>query len=820
VVVHFTFVLAYNECDDTYPTWQEIGFMRGMIATLWKLTSCAASAMLIFAAAASAAETDPTVDFQSEIRPILAENCFRCHGNDGKAREAGLRLDQREIAVAPLKDGVVAITPGDAAKSMLIKRVSSNYPDFHMPPPETGKRLTPHQIDLLKRWINQGAKYTRFWSFIPPVKHTPPTVNHPQWVRNPIDNFIAARLEKQGLEPSPQADKRTLIRRVTFDLTGLPPTIDEVDDFLADKNPKAYEKVVDRLLDSQRYGEHMSRYWLDAVRYGDTHGMHLDNYREMWKYRDWIINAFNRDKPFDQFTIEQLAGDLLPNATLDQKIATGYVRANITTSEGGAIDEEFLVRYAEDRVKTTSTVWMGLTAGCAVCHDHKYDPITQKEFYQLFAFFNNTAEKAMDGNAKAPPPVIRVPTDEQKQRLDTLDTQLRSVRAEMTGPQPSMDLAQAEWENDWRKRLNDQWQVLDPLAFTSQGGASLSKLDDHSVLAEGENPDTDVYDVTAHTVMNNIVAIRLDALTDPSLPNNGPGRADNSNFVLTEFQATVAPADHPDQTRTVRFVAAEADHEQADRGFTIEKAIDHDFSNNNGWAVEGFNRRENRTAIFIPAEPIGFKSGTEIRVKMTFASLWANHAIGRFKLSVSNDSTMAPSTLGTWQVLGPFTAENGAEAYNTNFGPEPTPDLDASYTNSQNKNITWQPRPDLVDGKVHPLTGQNAATYLYRTIHCPSDRELKVSLGSDDAIRLWLNGEQVLANNTQRAAAPNQDQATLKLRPGENQLLMKIVNYAGDYAFYFNKAEGDSGGLPLAIVDTLKLEPAKRNEKQNNAIRD
>jgi cytochrome c553 len=326
------------------------------------------------------------LDFNRDIRPILSDNCFACHGFDAKKRKADLRLDTPEGAYAAI-DGVFPIKPGDPAASSILHRALSTDEDDVMPPPETNKKLTTAQIDLLKQWIAEGAEYQKHWSFEPPLKSPLPVVpNAKAPIRNGIDAFIQARLATEGLDPAPEASKETLIRRVSLDLTGLPPTLEEVDAFLADSSPDAYEKVVNRLLKSERYGEHMGRYWLDAARYADTHGLHLDNERSMWPYRDWVVRAFNENLPFDEFTIWQLAGDLLPEATMDQKIASGFNRCNVTTSEGGSINEEFVFRYAVDRTDTTVAVWMGLTAGCAVCHDHKFDPITQKEFYQLYAF--------------------------------------------------------------------------------------------------------------------------------------------------------------------------------------------------------------------------------------------------------------------------------------------------------------------------------------------------------------------------------------------------------------------------------------------------
>ena len=373
---------------------------------------------------ARAASTKSSIDYNRDIKPILSENCYTCHGPDGGRRKAGLRLDQKEGALDTLKSGDRAIVPGDIAKSALISRITTTDEDDHMPPAKSGKHLTDAQIDTLRRWIAEGAQWKKHWSFIPPEKPEVPRVKNARWVRNPIDAFILQRLERDRLAPETEAARSTLVRRVTFDLTGLPPTPEEVDAFVTDQRPDAYERLVDKLLESSRYGVHMARYWLDVARYGDTHGLHLDNERSLWPYRDWVVKAFNANIPFNQFTIDQLAGDLLPNATADQKVASGFNRCNVSTSEGGAIDDEFYVRYAVDRTETASIAWMGLTTGCAVCHDHKYDPISQKEFYQLYAFFNSNNEKAMDGNALLPPPTMKLPTPEQQQKLAELNKKL------------------------------------------------------------------------------------------------------------------------------------------------------------------------------------------------------------------------------------------------------------------------------------------------------------------------------------------------------------------------------------------------------------
>ncbi len=383
---------------------------------------------------------DGKLEYNRDVRPILADNCFACHGPDSAARKAGLRLDRSDDAVK-----AKAIIPGKPAESALVARIMSDDPKEHMPPMKTNKRLTSAQKETLAKWIAQGAQYQQHWSFIAPKRPEPPAVKNSTWARNPVDRFILAELEKRGLLPAPEADRRTLARRLSLDLTGLPPAPEDVDAFVDDKSPNAYEKFVDKLMSSPHWGEHRGRYWLDVARYGDTHGIHIDNFREIWAYRDWVIGAFNRNLAFDQFTIEQLAGDLLPNHTLDQHIASGFNRCNITTSEGGAIAEEYLVLYTRDRTETTAAAWMGLTAGCAVCHDHKFDPFSQRDFYQMSAFFNNTTQAAMDGNVKNTPPVISVPTMADRPRWEALQREAKEFKDQLESRKKEVRPAFDKW---------------------------------------------------------------------------------------------------------------------------------------------------------------------------------------------------------------------------------------------------------------------------------------------------------------------------------------------------------------------------------------
>jgi hypothetical protein len=412
------------------------------------MSRCPPLFALLLAAGLPVAAGGEGPSYNQDIRPILVENCFGCHGADSAHRAADLRLDVRDDAIE-----YGAIVPGDPDSSPVLDRIFSDDPDEIMPPPHAKKTLSAEQKDLLKRWIAAGAEYEPHWSFIPPARPQAPSVKDEKWVRTPLDRFILARLEAEGLAPAPEADRRTLARRVALDLTGLPPEPAVVEAFVADPHPDAYERLVDALLASLEWGEHRGRHWLDYARYADTHGIHFDNFREMWTYRQWVINAFNRNLPFDQFTILQLAGDLVehdaaratPHEMLDARIASGFNRCNMTTNEGGVIPEEYAVLYARDRTETTAAVWMGLTAGCAVCHNHKFDPLSQKEFYELAAFFNNTTQNPMDGNVHNTPPVLPVPAVADGERWAAMEVELAAARRRLETAKQEGQRAFADW---------------------------------------------------------------------------------------------------------------------------------------------------------------------------------------------------------------------------------------------------------------------------------------------------------------------------------------------------------------------------------------
>ena len=403
-----------------------------------------------------------SVSFDRDIRPILSDLCFTCHGPDESQRSSGLRLDERNGLFAE-RDGDSVVSPGNPAASLLVQRIVSADPDMQMPPPGFPRRLTDRQKQLLNDWIEQGAKWTEHWAFVRPQVQVPPVTSNPGWCRNPIDQFVLARLESAGLQPSPEADRRTLIRRVTLDQTGLPPKLDEVEAFVADQSADAWERVVDRLLASPAYGEHMAVAWLDAARYADTSGYQNDGPRSMWRWRDWVIEAFNRNLPFDQFTVEQLAGDLLEQPTLEQRIATGFNRNHRGNAEGGIIPEEYQVEYVADRVDTTFAVWQGLTMGCARCHDHKYDPLSQREYYQVFAWFNNLPESGRAVKEGNSPPFMKAPLPVQQRQQRELEQSVERAELRMRELRPELLAAVEGWSATAAARLEPDWAPTEGL---------------------------------------------------------------------------------------------------------------------------------------------------------------------------------------------------------------------------------------------------------------------------------------------------------------------------------------------------------------------
>ena len=578
-----------------------------------------------FATATVLSAAEPP-NFSRDILPILSDNCFACHGPDAKSRQADLRLDQQEGALRTEKPIVV---PGKSGESELMKRLLSADADTVMPPPKSGRKITAAQIQLLKSWIDDGAKWGKHWAFQsirrPPV---PSIENQKSKNENPIDTFVRARLEREGLAPSPEAPKHTLIRRVTLDLTGLPPSLEELDAFVADQSPDAYETVVDRLLKSPRFGERMVWEWLDAARYADTNGYQGDPTRTMYFWRDWVIDALNNNMPFDQFTIEQLAGDQLPNPTQQQLIATGFHRNHMINGEGGRIAEESRVDYVQDRVETTGTVWMGLTFNCCRCHDHKFDPLAQKEYYQLSAFFNSIEETGANDAGGLANPIITFAGPDQQKKLD----ELRSVENAATKSRDELDRKLRDSQLEWEKSLvasgsaaEPQWTALTFDGLKSEAGATLKKLDDHSVFASGDNPAKDSFELILKTKLSGLTGIQLEALPDDSLVNKGPGRADNGNFVLSELKLFF-------NDKPVELSAIRADYEQP----TFPPANAVDGRNDTGWAIANEFGKPH-VALFEPRILLVIPEGeTTVRVRLEFQTIHVAHVLGRFRLSLTS----------------------------------------------------------------------------------------------------------------------------------------------------------------------------------------
>lgn len=600
------------------------------------------------------------IDFNRQIKPILSNTCFRCHGPDVDERKGGtdgLRLDLVEGATADL-GGYAAVVPGKPEASEVIKRMTSTDPDSVMPPPSLGKQLTPAEVKLVTEWIRQGAKYSRHWSYTKPVRPELPAVKQAAWPRNEIDRFLLARLEREKLAPSPEADPYALMRRVTLDLTGLPPTLAQLDEFEKSipKSPgpqvpssatkdletggrgdwgKAYEAYVDRLLASPQYGEHWAHMWLDLARYADSAGYADDKARTIWLFRDYVIQSLNANKPFDQFTIEQIAGDLLPKPTQDQLIATAFHRNTLTNNEGGTNDEEFRNVAVVDRVNTTMAVWMGTTIACAQCHNHKYDPISQEEFFRFFAIFNNT-EDADRGDES---PLLSFYTAEQEKSRATWQAELAKLEPTLKTPTDETRAGQARWEAKFPRDVN--WGVLWPDSAKSQEGMKTIVSEDGSIhVPTGAKNDT--YTIETHTSLvtpKPIRAISLEVLPDDALPGKGPGHA-AGNFILSKISATLRPAgsDPGKNEKPLEFSLAVADYSQA--GFEAESALNNKDAKTKGWAVGG-QTSQMHTLVLVLKTPLEAEDGSILTVTLAHQATTANQTLGHFRLMATTDEQAA-----------------------------------------------------------------------------------------------------------------------------------------------------------------------------------
>ena len=596
----------------------------------------------VCASAAMGAVGGADVRFDRDIRPILAENCFQCHGPDPGKRQGGLRLDRREDLFGKGGAGPPVVS-GKPEASRLWVRVTAANPARRMPPSHSGKNLTSKQKDLLRRWIEQGARWSQHWAFVPPRQPVVPKPRLKGWVRNPIDAFVLERIQRAGLAPSAQADRVTLLRRLSLDLTGLPPAPEEVDAFLSDRRPDAYERQVDRLLASPHYGERWARHWLDAARYADSDGFEKDKQRSVWPYREWVIQALNRDVPYDRFVIEQIAGDLLPDAKQDQLVATGFLRNSMINEEGGVDPEQFRMEAMFDRMDAVGKSVLGLTIQCAQCHSHKYDPLTHEEYYGLFAFLNNCDEANV---------AVYTPADQMK-RAEIL-RRTHEIEAELQHANPDWPRRLAEWEQAVRGD-QPEWRVVKP-ALDASGGQKHTLLEDGSILAAGYAPTKHTTDFTVRVDGGPITAARLELLNDPNLPRGGPGRSIFGLLALTEFKVEAAPADRPEAEQPVRIVSASADANPSER--ELEAIFDDrskrkrvtgpvayaiDGKDETAWGIDVGPGRSNapRKAVFVFEKPVGFPQGTMLTFKLTQNhGGWnsddnQNNNLGRFRLSVT-----------------------------------------------------------------------------------------------------------------------------------------------------------------------------------------
>jgi hypothetical protein len=598
------------------------------------------------AAAAASATTAGPVQFNRDIRPILSDHCFSCHGPDVQKMKGGLRLDVREAALRPAKSGKKAILPRDAAGSELVHRLLTDDADELMPPPEAHKPLKPEQKALLQRWIAEGAEYQGHWAYQPIVR---PSVPPGPEGEGGIDRWVRSHLDSAGLKPAPEADRRTLARRLSLDLTGLPATPEMVATFEADTAPGAYERMVDRLMSSPQYGERMAIGWLDVVRFADTIGYHSDTPRNIWPYRDYVIRSFNNNKPFDQFTREQLAGDLFPNPTLEERVASGFNRLLLTTEEGGAQEKDYESRYLTDRVRAVGTVWMGQTIGCAQCHDHKFDPITARDFYSMGAFFADVKEAIIGRREDG----MLVPTEPQARELARLTHEAERLKSQFEGPHPKLESAFGRWRQERLEALRSDslWTATAPTSADSTGGATVTIRDDRSVLIGGKNPDTDSTVVRFASLPERVVGVRVEVLPDKSLPSQGPGRAGNGNFVLTEVVARVVSDGVP--ARDIAFESAWASHEQtvsADKNpygkWSAASVIDHDARGTfAGWAILPEAGKPSQLRLRLK-EPLTLASGERLEIELQQKHGHGHHTLGCFRLGVATDpAAVVPPTV-------------------------------------------------------------------------------------------------------------------------------------------------------------------------------
>jgi mono/diheme cytochrome c family protein len=608
-----------------------------------RLATLASLGVLVCAITTPAAEPTP-IDFTRDVRPILSENCFHCHGPDAAERQADLRLDIWQNA-GDILGAEHVITPGKPDDSEFIARITSDDEAMRMPPADSGKSLTPEQIEILRRWIAGGAEYKQHWAFVAPRRPNIPAVRDPSWIRNPIDAFILARLEQEGLKPSPPAAPNALLRRLSLDLIGLPPTVEELAEFEKAGGEKSYAKQILRLLESPHFGERWGRLWLDVARYSDSDGFEKDKPRFVWMYRDWVIDALNRDMPYDEFIVEQIAGDLLPEPAQDNLVATGFLRNSMINEEGGIDPEQFRMEAMFDRMDAIGKAVLGVTVQCAQCHTHKYDPLTHTDYYRMFAFLNNCHEGQ-----------ISVYTTEQQRQWKATYALIRRIEDRLRANSPDWPERMATWEESAQGE-QAKWTVIRPKALDESGQKYYSQ-DDGSILAAGYAPTLPVADFEVDIRQPKITAVRLEVLNDPNLPHGGPGRSIDGTFALTEFTVQSAPLDAPGKRTDLKFVSATADVNPPER--ELEKIFDDrggkrrvtgpiEYANDDdaltAWTVEIGPHRSNvpRKAVFMLDKPLDATDGVRLTLRLAQQhGGWnsdenQNNNLGRFRFSITAD---------------------------------------------------------------------------------------------------------------------------------------------------------------------------------------
>ncbi|MCY3002882.1 MAG: PSD1 and planctomycete cytochrome C domain-containing protein [Planctomycetota bacterium] len=765
------------------------------------------------------------VDFARDVKPVLEAHCVECHG--AQKSKADLRLDLRERAFAGAEGGTEpVIVPGKAAESSLYTRLVTDDKSERMP--HKAPPLEPAQIEAIRRWIDGGALWPdevagvderrNHWAYQRPVRPAVPKVEHRERVRNAIDAFLEARFERDGVTPAPEASRATLVRRLHLDLTGIPPTPEEVAAFENDKRADAYEQLVRKLLASPRYGERMARPWLDLARYADTQGYEKDARRSMAPYRDWVIAALNENLPFDQFSIEQLAGDLLPNATRSQRIATAFHRNTMLNEEGGTDAEEFRSAALIDRVNTTATIWMGSTLACAQCHDHKYDPFSQRDYYKLFAAFNQTAD-----GGKTPEPMLRAPTAEQERELEAIAKRVEELERKLTAADEALDQEQRAWELQPRLKPFDEldWKPWVPTEVTfDPPGLEASIAADGTVTLNGAIPDRVTLEVWRDMedyddFMLGKPLIRLEVLPFQAGEHLGPGLASHGNFVLSKAQVRFWDGNPTGYFDLIRQVA-DVDYEQPGGAFRASQTLDYDDST--GWAIGGAVERPHR--IIFEATPEIF---CEAWLRLRFQSTYPRHILGRFRVSTCSDA-IEPGrgvSCSPWRTVGPLVAESFEEARDTAFEPERELAEGKAFAESyRNGALAWRELELKVGQQKIPLQGERCATYLRRTITTPRARQLELYVGGDDAVKLWLNGELVHESNDYATYTNTPTRVQVRLREGVNQLLAKVTNGNGGYGFAFDIGYLTDDRITPEIEALLKLKPEERNAEQAGQLRD